>query len=67
MRGAKSANSNLFKDFCNVAEMEKNKLDGGIYFINVTKFRPVCFYAFKVRCEKLGASTLLIELYVGMM
>src|ERR1019366_4518668 len=25
MRGAKSANSKLFKDFCNEAEMEKNK------------------------------------------
>ena len=24
MRGAKSANSKLFKDFCNEAEMEKN-------------------------------------------
>jgi len=24
MQGAKSANSNLFKDFCNETEMEKN-------------------------------------------
>ncbi len=36
MRGAKSANSELFKDFCAEAEMEKNKSDGGIYFVIVT-------------------------------
>jgi hypothetical protein len=27
MRGAKSANNELFKDFCNEAEMKKNKED----------------------------------------
>ncbi len=37
MRGAKSANSELFKDFWDDAEMEKNKSDGGIYFAIVTK------------------------------
>ncbi len=37
MQGAKSANSELFKDFWNEAEMEKNKSDGGIYFAIVTK------------------------------
>ena len=35
MRGAKSANSKLFKDFCNEAEMEKNKADGRLYFFIV--------------------------------
>jgi hypothetical protein len=35
MRGAKSANSKLFKDFCNEAEMEKNKTDGILYFFIV--------------------------------
>ncbi len=32
MRGEKSANSELFKDFFNEAEMEKNEIDGGLYF-----------------------------------
>ncbi len=36
MRGAKSANSELFKDFWDEAEMKKNKSDGGIYFVIVT-------------------------------
>jgi len=36
MRGTKSANSELFKDFWDEAEMEKNKSNGGIYFGNVT-------------------------------
>ncbi len=51
MRGAKSANSELFKDFWDEAEMEKNKSDGGIYFVIVTKtqcgkaiFRRPCTY-----------------------
>jgi len=41
MRGAKSANSELFKDFCNEAEMEKNiqtsadRQVGGRYLIIV--------------------------------
>ena len=35
MRGAKSANSDLFKDFCNEAEMEKNIQIGGLYFVIV--------------------------------
>jgi len=35
MRGAKSANSELFKDFCNEAEMEKNKSNGVLYFVIV--------------------------------
>jgi hypothetical protein len=33
MRGVKSANSKLFKDFYSEAEMEKNKQVGGSYFI----------------------------------
>lgn len=33
----KSTNSKLFKDFCNDAEMKKNKTDGGIYFVIVPK------------------------------
>ena len=37
MRGAKSVNSKLFKDFCNEAEMEKNSQIGGFYFIIVPK------------------------------
>ena len=37
MRGAKSANSELFKDFCNEAEMEKNSQIGGFYFVIVPK------------------------------
>lgn len=37
MRSAKSDNSRLFKDFCNEAEKEKNKLDGTLYFVNVPK------------------------------
>jgi hypothetical protein len=37
MRVAKSANSDLFKDFCNEAEMEKNIQIGGIYFVIVPK------------------------------
>jgi len=36
MQGTKSANSKLFKDFCNEAEMKKNESDGGIYFVIVT-------------------------------
>ncbi len=32
MRDEKSANSELFKDFFNKAEMEKNKTDGVLYF-----------------------------------
>jgi len=36
MQGTKSANSELFKDFWDEAEMKKNKSDGGIYFIIVT-------------------------------
>ncbi len=32
MRDEKSANSELFKDFFNEAEMEKNKTDGVLYF-----------------------------------
>jgi hypothetical protein len=39
MRGAKSENSALFKDFCNKAEMEKNRLIGGIYFFIVPYLR----------------------------
>jgi len=35
MQGAKSANSELFKDFCNAAEMEKNSLISVLYFIIV--------------------------------
>ena len=35
MQGAKSANNELFKDFCNDAEKEKSKSDGGLYLINV--------------------------------
>ena len=35
MRGEKSANSKLFKDFFNEAEMEKNKTDGEFYFVIV--------------------------------
>ena len=35
MQGAKSANSELFKDFCNEAEMEKNGQIGGFYFVIV--------------------------------
>ena len=35
MQGAKSANSKLFKDFCNEAEMEKNSQIGGFYFVIV--------------------------------
>ena len=30
MRGTKSANSMLFKDFCNEVEMEKNEADNGL-------------------------------------
>ena len=37
MRGAKSANSDLFKDFCNEAEMEKNGSNCGSYFDMLTK------------------------------
>ncbi len=37
MQGEKSANSELFKDFFNEAEMEKNKTDGVLYFIIVPK------------------------------
>jgi len=37
MQGTKSANSELFKDFWDEAEMKKNKSDGGIYFVIVTK------------------------------
>jgi len=36
MRGAKSANRKLFKDFCNEAKMEKNNSDGGSYFVSFT-------------------------------
>jgi hypothetical protein len=32
MQGAKSANSRLFKDFCNAAEMEKNCSNRKSYF-----------------------------------
>ncbi len=35
-RGVKSANSMLFKDFYNEEKMEKNKSNGGIYFVIVT-------------------------------
>ncbi len=35
MRGEKSANSELFKDFFNEAEMEKNETDGVLYFVIV--------------------------------
>jgi len=35
MQGAKSANSELFKDFCNEAEMEKNKASCVIYLVIV--------------------------------
>ncbi len=35
MQGEKSANSKLFKDFFNEAEMEKNKTDGVFYFVIV--------------------------------
>ena len=37
MQGAKSANSKLFKDFCNDAEMEKNNQIGGFYCVIVPK------------------------------
>ena len=43
MRGAKSANSKLFKDFCNEAEMEKNIQIGGIYFSIVPKTKIGAF------------------------
>jgi len=36
MPGTKSANSELFKDFWDEAEMEKNKSNGDIYFVIVT-------------------------------
>jgi hypothetical protein len=36
-RGIKSANTRVFKDFYNEEEMEKNKSDGELYFIVVTK------------------------------
>ncbi len=35
MQGAKSANNELFKDFCNAAKKEKNKPNGGHYLIIV--------------------------------
>jgi hypothetical protein len=35
MRGVKSDNNELFKDFCNEAEMEKNEADGIVYFVIV--------------------------------
>ena len=35
MQGTKSANSRLFKDFCNEVEMEKNSQIGGFYFVIV--------------------------------
>ena len=37
MRGEKSANSELFKDFFNEAEMKKNEVDCVFYFFNVPK------------------------------
>jgi len=36
LRGAKSANSELFKDFCNEAKMEKNDSNCGSYFDMLT-------------------------------
>ena len=38
MRGAKSANSELFKDFCNEAEMEKNSQIVGFILTPSLKF-----------------------------
>ena len=40
MQGAKSANSKLFKDFCNEAEMGKNSQIGGFYFVIVPNLVP---------------------------
>lgn len=37
MKDVKSENSDLFKDFCNAAEKEKNKQDGILYLIIVPK------------------------------
>ena len=37
MRGAKSANSDLFKDFCNEVEMKKSIQIGRLYFVIVPK------------------------------
>ena len=36
-QGAKSANTEVFKDFCNVEKMEKNKSDHRNYFFIVPK------------------------------
>jgi hypothetical protein len=44
MRGAKSANSELFKDFCNEAEMEKNIQIGGLYFVIVPYLPAKSFF-----------------------
>ena len=43
MQGVKSANSHLFKDFYNEAEMEKSEADGGIYFAIVPKTLTIYF------------------------
>jgi hypothetical protein len=37
MQDAKAANSTLFKDFCNAAEMEKKNYIGVLYFVIVPK------------------------------
>ena len=39
MQGVKSANSKLFKDFCNEAEMKKNKTDCIIFSVIAPKKR----------------------------
>ncbi len=47
MRGEKSANSELFKDFFNEAEMEKNKSVGVLYFIIVPNTKSLFFMKIK--------------------
>jgi hypothetical protein len=36
-QGAKSANSELFKDFCNAEKTNKNKQKCGSYFVSIPK------------------------------
>ena len=43
MQGAKSANSELFKDFCNEAEMEKNYSKWRDLFCHRSLFNKIVF------------------------
>ena len=61
LQGSKSANSDLFKEFCNAVKKEKNKPNGGLYLIIVPKLNKINFMRNKLLACFFCISTLLLS------